>query len=184
MIPSTEGLRLRREEGSPEGAGTSSRATDTTDKGLNVLDASGGVGFEGVTGSSCGAMVMTASWGGLNVEVSLGWASPFGSEGGSSNAPVAEPVDFVDMVESPPALNFATRSNVPAPVRRRSILQNQSTGFVPRSQNVTPSMGMATTSLEALKVIMRNHAALGRASQGCAPSKLLGAETLYDRCQH
>ena len=45
-------------------------------------------------------------------------------------------------------------------------------------------MGMATTSLEALKVIMRNHAALGRASQGCAPSKLLGAETLYDRCQH
>ena len=125
MIPSTEGLRLRRDEGSPEGAGTSSRATDTTDRGLNVLDASGGVGFEGVTGSSCGAMVMTASWGGLRVDVSLGWASPFGSEGGSSNAPVVEPVDFVDfvdMVESPPARNFATGSNLPAPVRRRSSL--------------------------------------------------------------
>ena len=130
-----------------------------------MLDASGGVGFEGVSASSgCGAVVMTASSGGLRVDVSLGWASPFGSEGGSSNAPVAEPVDFVDMVESPPARNFATRSNVPAPVRRRSILQNQSTGFVPRSQNVTPSMGTATTSLEALKAIMRNHAALGRAS--------------------
>ena len=148
-----------------------------------MLDASGGVGFEGVSaGSGCCAVVMTASWGGLNVELSLGGASPPGSEGDVSNTPVAESVDFVNMVESPPARNFATRSNVQAPVRRRSSLQNQSTGFAPRSQNVAPSTGTATASLEALEAIMRipPHArpALGRQDARSGWSIHFGAETL------
>ena len=148
-----------------------------------MLDASGGVGFEGVSaGSGCRAVVMTASWGGLNVELSLGGASPPGSEGDVSNTPVAESVDFVNMVESPPARNFATRSNVQAPVRRRSSLQNQSTGFAPRSQNVAPSTGTATASLEALEAIMRipPHArpALRRQDARSGWSIHFGAETL------
>ena len=132
-----------------------------------MLHASGGVGFEGVS-AGCGAVVMTTSWGGLKVELSLGGASLFGSEWGLSNAPLAESVDFVNLLESPPGRNSATRANVPAPISRRSSLQNQSTGFAPRSQNVAPSMGTATASLEALEAIMRSTPPLGYARQASA----------------
>ena len=108
---------------------------------MNVLSRSGAVGS--------GAVAILTDWlGGLNVELSLGGASPFGSEAVSFNAPVAESVDLVGIVESPATRNLATRPNVP--VRRRSSLQNQSIGFPQRSQNVAPSMGAATASLEGL----------------------------------
>ena len=101
----------------------------------------------GAVGSGAVA-ILTDGLGGLNVELSLGGASPFGSEAVSFNAPVAESVDLVGIVESPATRNLATRPNVP--VRRRSSLQNQSIGFPQRSQNVAPSMGAATASLEGL----------------------------------
>ena len=115
-----------------------------------MLSGSGAVGFECIrAGAGSGAVVLlTDAWGGLNVELALGGASPFGSEAVSLNAPVAESVDFVGIVESPATRNLATRPNVP--VRRRSSLQNQPTGFPPRSQNVAPSMGTATASLAGL----------------------------------
>ena len=108
---------------------------------MNVLSRSGAVGSGAVA-------ILTDGLGGLNVELSLGGASPFGSEAVSFNAPVAESVDLVGIVESPATRNLATRPNVP--VRRRSSLQNQSIGFPQRSQNVAPSMGAATASLEGL----------------------------------
>ena len=108
---------------------------------MNVLSRSGAVGSGAVA-------ILTDGLGGLDVELSLGGASPFGSEAVSFNAPVAESVDLVGIVESPATRNLATRPNVP--VRRRSSLQNQSIGFPPRSQNVAPSMGTATASLEGL----------------------------------
>ena len=108
---------------------------------MNVLSRSGAVGSGAVA-------ILTDGLGGLNVELSLGGASPFGSEAVSFNAPVAESVDLVGIVEIPATRNLATRPNVP--VRRRSSLQNQSIGFPPRSQNVAPSMGTATASLAAL----------------------------------
>ena len=105
---------------------------------MNVLSRSGAVGSGAVA-------ILTDGLGGLDVELSLGGASPFGSEAVSFNAPVAESVDLVGIVESPATRNLATRPNVP--VRRRSSLQNQSIGFPPRSQNVAPT---ATASLEGL----------------------------------
>ena len=108
---------------------------------MNVLSRSGAVGSGAVA-------ILTDGLGGLNVELSLGGASPFGSEAVSFNAPVAESVDLVGIVESPATRNLATRPNVP--VRRRSSLQNQSIGFPPRSQNAAPSMGTATASLAGL----------------------------------
>ena len=115
-----------------------------------MLSWSGAAGFEGISaGAGSGAVaILTDGLGGLNVELSLGGASPFGSEAVSFNAPVAESVDLVGIVESPATRNLATRPNVP--VRRRSSLQNQSIGFPQRSQNVAPSMGAATASLEGL----------------------------------
>ena len=109
------------------------------------MSRSGAVGFEAGSGA---VAILTDGLGGLNVELSLGGASPFGSEAVSFNAPVAESVDLVGIVESPATRNLATRPNVP--VRRRSSLQNQSIGFPPRSQNVAPSMGTATASLAGL----------------------------------
>ena len=108
---------------------------------MNVLSRSGAVGSGAVA-------ILTDGLGGLNVELSLGGASPLGSEAVSFNAPVAESVDLVGIVESPATRNLATRPNVP--VRRRSSLQNQSIGFPQRSQNVAPSMGTATASLKGL----------------------------------
>ena len=108
---------------------------------MNVLSRSGAVGFEGISAGagSRAAAILTDGLGGVDFELSLGGASPFGSEAVSFNAPVAESVDLVGIVESPATRNLATRPNVP--VRRRSSLQNQSIGFPPRSQNVAPSMG-------------------------------------------
>ena len=115
-----------------------------------MLSGSGALGFEGISaGAGSGAVVLlTDAWGGLNVELALSGASPFGSEAVSLNAPVAESVEIVGIVESPATRNLATRPNVP--VRRRSSLQSQPTGFPPRSQNVAPSMGTATASLAGL----------------------------------
>ena len=60
------------------------------------------MGFDGISaGAGSGAVVvLTDGWGGLNVELSLGGSSPFGSEAVSLNAPVAESVDLVGIVES------------------------------------------------------------------------------------
>ena len=112
-----------------------------------MLSRSGAVGFEGISAGagSRAAAILTDGLGGVDFELSLGGASPFGSEAVSFDAPVAESVDLVGIVESPATRNLATRPNVP--VRRRSSLQNQSIGFPPRSQNVAPT---ATASLEGL----------------------------------
>ena len=142
---STEDLCPLREESSPGGAGTASRAAGTTDRGLNVPFSAG-----------CSwSLVVAESREALNVEMSLGWVSPFGSEGGLPHAPLMGSVGFVDMVEIRRACDFASSLAVPAPVRRRSSLNNQSTGFAPMNQHAAPNMGIVTASLDAIMLIRR-----------------------------